>query len=166
MIEVRPLREDEAAAFRALRQRALVEHPEAFYSSPTEERSLEDVQRQLRERPGGSAILGAFYDDVIVGTAGLRRETFQKGAHKALVWGMYVAAEVRRRGVARALLERAIEHARAMGGVALVQLSVSVPNPAARALYASLGFVTWGIEPDAIRVDGRSVDEEHMGLRL
>ena len=166
MIAVRRLIETEAEAFRALRHRALVEHPAAFFSSPGEERSLEDVQRQLRERPGGAAIFGAFDGAMLVGTAGIRREQFTKGAHKAFIWGMYVAAEARRQRVGRALLERAIEHARSMDGVELVQLSVSIPNPAARALYASVGFVTWGIEPDALRVDGASVDEEHMWLRL
>jgi ribosomal protein S18 acetylase RimI-like enzyme len=166
MIAVRRLIETEAEAFRALRHRALVEHPAAFFSSPPEERSLEDVQRQLRDRPGGTAIFGAFDGSTLVGTAGIRREQLKKGTHKAFIWGMYVAAEARRQGVGRALLEHAIEHARSMDGVALVQLSVSIPNPAARELYASIGFATWGIEPDALRVDDRSVDEEHMWLRL
>jgi ribosomal-protein-alanine N-acetyltransferase len=50
-----------------------------------------------------------------------------------------VAAEVRRRGIARMLSERAIAWARTRGAVAL-QLEVRVSNAAAIALYRSLGF--------------------------
>jgi hypothetical protein len=33
-------------------------------------------------------------------------------------------------------------------------------------LYASLGFVAWGREPAALRIDGVDYDEIHMALRL
>ena len=37
---------------------------------------------------------------------------------------------------------------------------------AAKRLCERLGFESWGVEPDALRVDGRSIDVHHMGLRL
>jgi hypothetical protein len=37
---------------------------------------------------------------------------------------------------------------------------------AAQALYAHLGFITWGTEPAAMRVGGVSVAEHHMVLAL
>jgi hypothetical protein len=36
----------------------------------------------------------------------------------------------------------------------------------ARALYESLGFKCWGVEPAALRVLGELVDDEHMVLVL
>jgi ribosomal protein S18 acetylase RimI-like enzyme len=159
---IRELLEADAEAFQRVRTRALLDHPEAFFSSPEEELPLPELQRRLRERI--NVIVGAF-DPGLVGTVGVRRETFKKGAHKAYIWGVYVAPEARRRHLGRELLRRALEHARTMG-VELVQLTVSTQTPAARALYASEGFVTWGIEPDALRVNGTSHAEEHMFLRL
>ena len=53
-----------------------------------------------------------------------------------------------------------------MQGVRKVQLSVITSQPAARRLYASLGFRSFGIEPRALHVDGRYLDEEYMYLRL
>lgn len=162
MIAIRILVEDDAAAFRGLRTRALIEHPEAFFSTVEEERPLSVIQQQLRDRPGGSAIFGAFDGDALVGTIGIRRETFRKGQHKAIIWGMYVAPECRRRGLARSLVQRALEHARSLEGVSVVQLTVTAGNAAARALYEAEGFTLWGVEPDALRVETRSYAEEHF----
>ncbi len=52
---------------------------------------------------------------------------------------LYVAPEARRRGVARALMERASEHARASGAKGLV-LETEKHNHQAKRLYESLGW--------------------------
>jgi RimJ/RimL family protein N-acetyltransferase len=41
-----------------------------------------------------------------------------------------------------------------------------VENAAAQALYRSLGFKSFGIEPRAMRVGDKFYDEEHMVLQL
>jgi len=53
---------------------------------------------------------------------------------------LYVAERARRRGVARALLARSIEHARDSGAVRM-QLDTGLDNASARALYESGGWV-------------------------
>jgi len=87
-------------------------------------------------------------------------------AHKAQVWGMYVAERARGHGVARELLLAALATARATPGVAKVTLSVDSQNVAAIALYESLGFVVFAREADAVRLDGQSRDDLQMHLRL
>jgi hypothetical protein len=37
---------------------------------------------------------------------------------------------------------------------------------AARALYRSFGFETYGTEPNALKVDDRYIDEDYMILRI
>jgi len=39
---------------------------------------------------------------------------------------------------------------------------VSSDNLGAKALYLGLGFVLYGTEPRAIRIDGRDYDEDHL----
>ena len=73
--------------------------------------------------------------------------------------------EHRRRGLAAALLNRALEHARSLG-VDIVTLSVSDAAPGARCLYERYGFEVWGTEPDTLRHDGHRVDEVHLALRF
>lgn len=55
---------------------------------------------------------------------------------------LFTAREQRRRGLARALVARALAAAEAAGEAGL-GLRVDGENGAARALYRSLGFVTW-----------------------
>ena len=47
-----------------------------------------------------------------------------------------------------------------------MQLTVSETAGEAKALYGRAGFQVWGVEPDALRHDGRSAREYHMALSL
>jgi RimJ/RimL family protein N-acetyltransferase len=163
---VRPLTPADAEAFVLVRRRALREEPLAFSASPEDDRAVDlEAVRSWLARPGSSAIFGAFAPGLI-GAVGLYREEQRKASHKARVWGMYVAPEHRGAGVGAALMQAAIDHARTLGGVRLVQLSVSDGTPAARRLYERLGFTRWGTEEEALSHDGRLVAEHHMVLRL
>lgn len=77
-------------------------------------------------------------------------------------WGVSVIPDARGRGLARRLLEGAIATARDLPGLEQLQLSANADG-FARHLYASLGFVPFGLERRAFKLaDGASVDEEHM----
>lgn len=163
---LRPLGPDDAEAYLAFRNGMLVASPLAFLATPEDDFFRGDPAR-LREllRTGASWILGAF-DPGLVGAVGVARDERRKIAHKAHVWGMYVAPEKRRLGLARSLLRTAILHARSMDGIRQVTLSVSDAAPEARALYASEGFTLWGTEPDALLHEGALHAEHHMVLQL
>jgi ribosomal protein S18 acetylase RimI-like enzyme len=79
---------------------------------------------------------------------------------------VYVAPPHRSRGVGQALVEAALGFASTLPGITQVLLCVSEKTPPAVALYQRLGFVTWGIEPDALRVRGEPVADRHMIKRL
>jgi ribosomal protein S18 acetylase RimI-like enzyme len=73
-----------------------------------------------------------------------------RAARVFVLYDLYVAAESRRLGVARALMQAAVESARAAGAVALT-LQTARTNLAAQRLYESLGwrrdeeFVEYGL---------------------
>jgi len=76
------------------------------------------------------------------------------GTHLGLpeIQDVFVLPEKRRRGIAAQLTEAAEEEARARGWNS-ISISVSQEgNPAARLLYAKLGYVDAGVEP--VRVSG------------
>jgi ribosomal protein S18 acetylase RimI-like enzyme len=160
---VRMLGPADATLYRALRLRALREHPDAFTSSYAEEREqpVEGAAQRLASHP----FWGAYQHAELYGFVGLQREPRAKNRHKATVMGMYVAPEVAGQGVGRALLDALVRHARANGLESLV-LTVTAGNERAQRLYASAGFRSFGIEPDAVRVEGRSFDKNHMHLDL
>lgn len=92
----------------------------------------------------------------------------RKGAHREGrhigVLGIAIARPWRRKGIGRQLLRFAIERCRPK--FELVELTVFASNTHARDLYASLGFVPWGVEPKGVKRDGRYTDVVHMSLDL
>ncbi|HZO23484.1 MAG TPA: GNAT family N-acetyltransferase [Steroidobacteraceae bacterium] len=90
----------------------------------------------------------------------------RKAAHKGLLWGMFVQPDWRRERLGERLLQAAIDHARVLGGISTLQLSVSEAAGTAQRLYERLGFTVWGVEPDAMQFEGRFVADYHMLLRL
>jgi GNAT superfamily N-acetyltransferase len=159
-LEVRLLRGADAAVFQALRLEALELHPAAFAASPHEEagQRLEEVA----ERLDGGAVFGAFADGVLSGTAGFASPRREKKRHKALLWGVYVRAPARSQGLGGALVERVIEHARTQ--VEQLHATVTTSNEAARQLYRSLGFQTYGLEPRGLKVGDQYFDQELLVL--
>ncbi len=156
---IRPLTEDDLDAYARLRRRALEEEPLSFGASPET-----DVVIQIGAAPDWM-LFGAF-DGTLAGSAGLMRMRHAKMRHKMYLWGMYVAPEFRRRGMAALLLNACVAHARSMEEISWIELAVSDAAPGAKRLYERAGFEVWGREPDALRYGGRSADEEHLSLRL
>jgi ribosomal protein S18 acetylase RimI-like enzyme len=163
---IRPLRVDDVDRYWPLRLRALREEPEAFGSSYEEQcdRDIADVARRLAEMTSGDGFaLGAFVGETLAGIVSLGRETYRKGRHKAGIYQVYVAPEVRGRGYGRRLMEELLARARQIDGLGQLLLAVNAANVPARSLYAALGFEPYGMERRALKLaDGTMLDEELM----
>src|SRR5688500_8460341 len=145
---VRPLTEVDLRAYKALRDRMLQAHPDAFTSdAETESHKPAHVyfSRLGTDRPeGGHFLLGAFAGSELIGAIGCDRDRRKKVVHLAQVVGTMVSPAWRGRGVARALLESCIARARA-AGVETLTLSVTAGNATAERLYEQAGFVPYGV---------------------
>jgi ribosomal protein S18 acetylase RimI-like enzyme len=64
------------------------------------------------------------------------------------------------------LLDEALSHARQLGVLRQIILTVTVNNLAAYSLYRSRGFGRFGLERDALCIDGAYFDEEHFALHF
>jgi ribosomal protein S18 acetylase RimI-like enzyme len=161
-LHVRILGPEDAAVFRALRLEALAQHPCAFAAAHDEEsgQSAAAVAKRLARQ----AVFGGFVDGALVGVAGFALPAHAKKIHKGVLWGVYVSERVRGHGLGRALVAGVIEYAR--GRVAQLHAAVVTGNAVACGLYRDLGFVTYGIEPRALKVGERYFDQELMVLML
>ena len=121
----------------------------------------EEIELRLQPKPD-SAIVGAFLDGVLVGLAGVQRESMAKLAHKAFIWGVYVSPEARGCGVGTKVIGHALQYASETLGVRQVNLGVNTKNIAAVALYKKLGFVQYGLERGFLLVAGVLHDEYQM----
>lgn len=162
---VRRLVPADVDAYRPLMLEAYDAHPDAFTSSFAERSALPLAwwSARLREDSGANEmVIGAFLRDTLIGVAGLAFESREKAKHKATLFGMYVPAIHRRRRIGRRLVTEVLAHAAARPATRLVQLTVTDGNAAAEALYASCGFVRFGVEPFAVAVGSGFVAKVHM----
>ncbi len=167
-MQVRLLNESDTDAFRKLRRERLEQSPRAFAESISEHDALSPdvIRNRLRHASGENFVVGAFLDGELVGIAGFSRSPRAKTRHKGVVWGVYVRSHARGKGAGRALISALIDRARQEPGLEQIQLTVSIGQESAHALYRSLGFEPFGREKHALKVDGQYVDEDHMVLWL
>ena len=162
-LKVRLLEAHDVASYRELRLEGLKSHPEAF-SSSWEYEATKPVS-WWTERLEMNTVFGGWVDrSPLVGVAGLRVHGEAKLRHKSVLWGMYVRPEARGTGLAAALVQQVVEHARTL--VEEICLSVVASNAGACRLYRAAGFQEYGLERRAIKVGREYYDELLMTLPL
>lgn len=153
MTTVEPLREDDWRTWRALRLRALREDPDAFASSTAAPSGADDAEARWRGRLRAADVCFVARDR----TDAVAMVALDRDDDGLVLASMWVAPEVRGRGVGRALVAAVLEHA----GGAPVRLRVMHGNEAAVATYRSAGF---RLEPGPPDAEGcRAM--RHPGLR-
>jgi len=164
---IRTVTAADAAAYQALRLRALQEHPEAFGSDYADEaiRPLAAVAERLQDLPE-RFMLGAWQDEELIGMVAFGQSPGKKVRHRGSIGGMYIALEARGRGIGRALINGLVERARPLPHLEEITLAVTVGNAAARGLYVATGFEPAHVEKRYIKLADRYYDIEWMTLRF
>lgn len=150
MTTVRRITADEFPALRAVRIAALTDSPAAFGS--TLERELAFTDDMWRERASASSAgdarltLLAWERDEVVGVIGAFRTAAEAPVVELV--SMWTRPEVRRSGVAVALVQGVVDWAQSLADVARVELWVVRGNEPAQRLYERMGFhVTDDVQP-------------------
>ena len=133
-----------AMVFKEVRLRALSADPSAFGSTYAEESRLTDaewVDLAVQRTSEGSTVRLAFVDDAACGIVG----AFFEGSDRtsARLVSMWVAKEMRGRGIGEALVDAAIAWAMECGARTMV-LTVTSNNGTATRFYGRLGFEKTG----------------------
>ena len=125
--------------------------------NPPGRQALERYFRGVMLVPERELIVGRV-DGVIVGSAQLVRpaRNNEAQAFAATIMHAFVAPYARGNGLARLMMLRCEEAARALGYL-VINLDVRETQEAAIALYDQLGYQRWGLHPAYARVGGRTV---------
>ena len=168
-VVLRPTREADAAAYRALRLEGLQDHPEAFGSDYESSAARPLAFWEERMRQGAQHEHGVAYvaeaAGTLVGMTTLVRYDQTKARHSGAIVGVYTTPAWRGTGVAGALLAACLAHAQALG-MRIVRLGVATTNAPAIRLYLRQGFQVYGVEQESILVEGVYYDELLMAKRL
>ena len=156
---VRPADPGDAEALTRLAE-AVSSEPEAWLiSADGEWRSVGDERRYLkavRRYPHAAVIVAERTDGALIGRLSLARDTHPASGHVADL-GLMVAKDARRQGVGKALLEAAVEWAKA-SGVRKLELHVFPWNEPAIKLYERFGFEREGFRKGHYSRAGEDVD--------
>ncbi|UPO86110.1 GNAT family N-acetyltransferase [Niallia sp. Man26] len=162
-MQVRVLKPKDAKDYWNLRLTTLKQHPDAFLLTVEEEQKrLYPIKRitALLKDPTRVTI-GAFMDERLVGSITLQKETYKKIKHKASVLSFFIEDDFRNKGIGKRLLTEVITLAKRYE-IEQLLLAVVSTNAGAIALYESFGFTVFGLEKNALKVDGQYFDEQHM----
>jgi GNAT superfamily N-acetyltransferase len=116
------------------------------------------------ERAWGVWAVDAAGAPVVVGHVDLRGARLPTSMHRARL-GMGIEEGYRSRGLGTGLMEAAIAWSRAQG-LSWLDLGVFAHNAPARKLYVRCGFVETGRVVDLFRVEGTSIEDVQMSLKL
>jgi RimJ/RimL family protein N-acetyltransferase len=163
--EIRQARPADAAALVRLAE-AVAAEPEGWLVADGVWRSVGEERRYLRTlvRYPHAAVLVAEAEGAVVARLSLARDPHPACAHVADL-GLMVAAEHRRRGIGRGLLDAAAAWAR-RSGVRKLELHVFPHNTAALALYEQFGFRREGVRNGHYHRAGRDLDAVLMAYRV
>ena len=142
--------------------------PDAFTTTAAE-RSTEPEAwwiKRIGSSDGLATSFGAWQAGNLVGTVALEYSAKPKTRHSALLLGMYVQPSERGKGIGLALMKAAIEAATIRREILALTLTLTEGNDCALRLYKSVGFVVWGTQPHAIRVNAGLKGKVHMSLVL
>lgn len=135
-------------------------------SSPAPPPADPDAYVFFDERRRPEAVLVAELEGQVCGYVAVRPASpLPAHAHVLLVGGLGVDPAAQGRGVGRALMEAAVDEARARGARKLA-LRVLGGNATARRLYEGCGFVVEGVLEREYLLDGQYVDDVFMARHL
>jgi ribosomal protein S18 acetylase RimI-like enzyme len=154
---VTEISDDDLAALCEATDAAILDGGGFGWVRPPGRQALERYFRGLVLVPERDLFIGRA-DGVITGSAQLVRppRNNEAQAHAAVFMHAFVAPYARGHGLARLMMLKVEERARA-SGFRVLNLDVRETQAAAIALYESLGYVRWGEHPNYARVKGHTV---------
>ncbi len=126
---------------------------------------VKEAWEKTLEEPGWCRDWGTFDGASLIGHIDLKTMKLPSALHRATI-GIGVESSHRRQGVGSLLLQTVIDWAQEQPALVWLDLEVFAHNHPAIKLYESFWFIQIGAVQDRFRIDGQSIDDLRMALRI
>lgn len=165
MITIRKLEKDDYLEYKLIRLEMLQNHPTAFGSDYESESLFSDETWIKRLSKSSVDTYAAFKATEIIGICVVVTNPRLKMKHISTLHSMYIKPEFRGKDYSKVMIRGVIKELKKRKTLRL-NLSVATVNVPAISLYKSIGFVEYGVEPQAIKHQNRYYDLVYMSLLL
>ena len=152
--------------FKLLRLEAVQQDPSAFGSNYSEEVIYEDDVWEKRLKTSynrdGFMMLCAEFEETLVGMMGGGWSQRLNTKHVATIYSVYVRSSMRGKGIGSQLLHALLDELATIPHIEKVNLTVTLDQAPAIALYEKFGFQRIGIAQKELKIDGKYYDIAHM----
>ena len=124
----------------------------------------DNIKKRLNESRWERVFL-AFKDEKIIAHAAIKGHYLEAALHRCEL-GLGMLPEARSKGLGLKMMQIVIQWLKNDTELIWLDLSCFSHNTPALKLYTKLGFVNNGTMKDMFRVDGQSIDDHKMTLRL
>ncbi len=163
---IRALTENDTDALQKIRLESLINSPGSFGSS-FEEESKHDISiYKNRILAKSNYFYGAFINEEIIGIICLSTNDRCKLKHRAYIKSVFVSENYRNKGIAKKLINTALEKAIDLKFIEQIELTVVTDKLPAILLYNSYGFEIYATKAHAIKIDGKYYNEYLMMKKL
>lgn len=165
-ITIRKLKPEESNSYRDLRLQCLKNYPLNFTSNYDNEKGKHKLffQSAIEEGDINNFVLGAFYNNSLIGISGFNRYERKKIAHKGRIIQVYVNRDYQAKQIGLRLIKSTIKEAFKLKGIEQIEIDVIASNHKAEKLYKKLGFTEYGTQKNFMKVNNTYFDHKMMML--
>ena len=165
-IQFRKLQASDSKSYREIRLGCLKKFPENFGSNYEDEKAKEVLffQPHIEQQNTNNFIIGAFYNNSLIGISGFNRYESDKTKHRGRIIQVYVKPEYQGQHIGSTIIKATIKEVFKISGIEQIEINVLTNNTNAEKLYFKLGFDAYGIQKNYLKINNRYLDQKMMLL--
>ena len=163
-IETRKLLPNESNSYRELRLECLKNYPNNFTSNYQDEKAKTKLffQPHIEQSDVNNFVIGAFHNTNLVGISGFNRHERLKVNHSGIIIQVYVKPKYQGNSIGLNIVKSTLDEAFKINGIEQIEIDVITVNKNAAKIYEKIGFETYGIQKNFLKIDNSYYDHKMM----